>query len=253
MTRRGWLTLLGGGVLGAVVRPAALGAAPTCDPRKGRTYFRYCVSVLFPNQNDSPEVIRRKLIDGNTRYVNGEAISHSLAFDITQEIATGQAPAAMILSCADSRVVPELVFDQPRASLFVCRVAGNLSTAEIVGSFEYGVAVLGAKLLVVLGHSNCGAVNAAIAFVRNGTRFPGHIQTLVEAIAPAVRNVIDHVPTDDPGALLLAATNENARLHALALAHASPILKPAFDAGELGVAFGFVDLEPGLTSVGPLL
>jgi carbonic anhydrase len=249
MTRRSWWRLLGGGALGVVLGPsaAAAGLGHTTRPA-----FRFS-GRLFPNQADSPETIRQKLIDGNARYVSGQAIAGSLPFDLQQDIATLQEPAAMILSCADSRVVPELIFDQPRAILFVCRVAGNISPVEITGSLEYGLAVLGAKLLVVLGHSDCGAVKAAIAFVKDGRAAPGHIQTIVEAIAPAVRNVIDQVPSGDPAALLLAAINENARLTALALASSSPILKPAVEAGDLGVAFGFVDVEPGLTTVGPLL
>jgi len=249
MTRRSWWRLLGGGALGAVLGSGAAAAAPGSGPRQA---FRFS-GALFPNQGDSPEIIRQKLINGNARYVSGQGVSSSLDFDLQQDIAALQEPAAMILSCADSRVVPELLFDQPRATLFVCRVAGNISPPEIIGSLEFGLAVLGAKLLVVLGHSDCGAVRGAIAFVRDGTSAPGHIQSIVEAIAPAVRNVIDLVPPGDPDALLLAATNENARLTALALANASPILKPAFEAGDLGVAFGFVDIKPGLTTVGPLL
>ena len=248
ITRRGLLALLGSGAIGSLVRPGAAEAAPTCDPSKGKAYFRYCTTVLFPNQRDSAQAIREKLLDGNARYVGGETISHSLGFDIAQEIETGQAPAAMILSCADSRVVPELFFDQPRASLFVGRIAGNISTPEIIGSLEFGVAVLGAKILFVLGHSDCGAVRGAISFVRDGATFPGHIQTLVEALAPAVRNVIDHVPPGNPAALLLAATNENARLQAVALSQTPPILD-----GDLRVAYGFVDIGSGVTTISPLL
>jgi carbonic anhydrase len=102
------------------------------------------------------------------------------------EVAAGQQPVAVVLTCADSRVAPELVFDQGLGDLFVCRVAGNIVTPEVLGSVEYAVANFGCALVVVLGHQRCGAVTDTLELVKAGERAPGSVQTIVDAIAPNV-------------------------------------------------------------------
>src|SRR5438876_10903973 len=103
-------------------------------------------------------------MDGNRRYVTGRTTAHKHDLEaLKAKTAESQAPFAAVLACADSRVPVELVFDQTIGHLFVCRVAGNIVSPELIGSLEYGVAVLGAKALMVLGHSNCGAVSATIS------------------------------------------------------------------------------------------
>jgi len=247
VTRRGWLKLLGVGALGGMLGPASSARAEEwCSPDQGITGFRLCSELLFPNQSDSLDVIVDKLLFGNARYMSGDTISHQLAFDNEEELVTSQFPAVIVLSCADSRVVPELLLDQPRAKLFVCRVAGNLVTDEIVASVEYAVKVLDARFLVVLGHSDCGAVQNAISLVQGRNTYPpeefGQIRNLLERIAPAVR-IAEGQP--GPGSLLDKSTNANAILNAQALAQLEPILAPAVGLGRLGVAAGHFDIGTG--------
>ena len=110
--------------------------------------------------------------------------------------AQGQAPFAAILGCADSRVAPELAFDQPPGELFVVRVAGNFMTPDGLASLEYGAAVLGTKVIMVLGHTSCGAVNATVAALQKGNDLPGHIGDLVRAMKPGIEPALKQ-PGDD--------------------------------------------------------
>jgi carbonic anhydrase len=143
-----------------------------------------------------------KLKEGNLRFATSE-ISQSKP-TAARRVATAQAqyPFAIIVGCADSRTSPELVFDQNLGDLFVVRTAGNLVDDHALGSIEYAVAHLGARLIVVLGHTRCGAVKAAL----ESDHAPGHIQSLVRDIQPAVR-----AAKGKPGDALAAAITENAR------------------------------------------
>ena len=146
----------------------------------------------------TPEEALKALMDGNERYVSGQLQSLNEDLSILKaKTAEKQEPFAAILSCADSRVPVEFVFDQSIGHLFVVRVAGNITTPEITASLEYGVAVLGTKVLMVLGHGNCGAVKATI----EGKAVPGQISALYAPIRPAV---------DAAGADLDAAIDANA-------------------------------------------
>jgi carbonic anhydrase len=131
----------------------------------------------------TPEVALKALMDGNQRYVGGQLQSLNEDLSILKaKTAEKQEPFAAVLSCADSRVPVEFVFDQSIGQLFVVRVAGNIITPEITASLEYGVAVLGIKVLMVLGHGSCGAVKATI----EGKAVPGQISVLFTLIRPAV-------------------------------------------------------------------
>ncbi len=145
-------------------------------------------------------------MEGNKRYMSGKltAHDHDLAI-LKQHTEEKQEPFAAVLSCADSRVPVELVFDQSIGHIFVARVAGNFITPEIIGSLEYGAAVLGTKVILVMGHANCGAVSAAI----KGKEVPGQISALYPHIQPAV---------DQAGTNLEAATKANAKIQATLLA-----------------------------------
>jgi carbonic anhydrase len=133
---------------------------------------------------DTPDAALTRLLEGNARYVSGKMNERDFSANRAAR-AQGQAPFAAVLGCADSRVAPELAFDQPPGELFVVRVAGNFMTPDGLGSLEFGAAVLGTKVIMVLGHTSCGAVNATVAALQKGNDLPGHIGDLVRAMKPA--------------------------------------------------------------------
>ncbi len=141
---------------------------------------RSCLARL-----SAPEALQA-LLEGNGRFAEGKA-QPLLTSEQRAELANGQAPFAMVLGCADSRVPVETVFDHQPGDIFTVRVAGNFAHNAGIGSLEYGFSVLKASLLMVLGHTSCGAVNAAFEFARSRKPLPGHMQSFVEAIVPNVR------------------------------------------------------------------
>jgi carbonic anhydrase len=151
----------------------------------------------------SADAALAKLKEGNARYANSKVSSGKPTAARRAEIAQGQHPFAIILGCADSRVSPEILFDQNLGDIFVDRNAGNLVDDHTLGTIEYGVEHLGVRLIVVLGHERCGAVQAAVA----SDTAPGHIQSLVRDIQPAVQAV-----KGKPGDQVHLAVAENARL-----------------------------------------
>jgi carbonic anhydrase len=144
------------------------------------------------------------------------------------------------LSCADSRIAPEYAFDSARGDLFVCRVAGNFASDETVASLEYAVAELGTPLIVVLGHDSCGAVSATIKSLKDGTTLPGHLPSLVSAIAPAVK-----AASQQAGDTLGNAIRQNVIDNVAKLSSATPILSAAVEQGKLKVAGGIYRLRDG--------
>lgn len=183
----------------------------------------------------------KRLMGGNERYTSGKTQNRS--FSATRAaLAGGQNPYASILSCADSRVSPELCFDEERGDLFVTRVAGNYVTNDILASLEYGVAVLNSPLIMVLGHTSCGAVSATVSALEKQAEFPGHIQSIVTALMPAVRAASAKA---HQGTLLQAATIENIKQNVQRLQKATPILSKAVQAGKVKVVGGLYELETG--------
>ena len=122
----------------------------------------------------SPDAALKRLMQGNARYVDGTSRRHDFKHE-REALVGGQNPFAAVLSCADSRIAPEYAFDSARGDLFVCRVAGNFANDETVASMEYGVAVLGTPMILVLGHDSCGAVDATIKSLKDDKPLPGHI------------------------------------------------------------------------------
>lgn len=153
------------------------------------------------------------------------------------ELIKSQHPYAIILSCSDSRVPPELVFDEGLGDLFGIRVAGNVLNDEGLGSIEYGVDVLDARLIVVLGHQSCGAVDAAIKTVAANGKAPGHIQSLVTAITPVVKAT--------PKADLETMIKANVKHVVDALRSSKPILKAKVDSGDVQVIGAYYTLDTG--------
>jgi carbonic anhydrase len=177
-------------------------------------------------------------------YENPDAISLGMTSEQAAkrrtELTKSQHPFAIILSCSDSRVPPELVFDEGLGDLFIVRVAGNVLNDEGLGSIEYGVEVLGARLIVVLGHQSCGAVDAAMKTVAAKSKAPGHIQSLVTAIKP----VVDSAPKADLDAMIKA----NVKHVVDALRSSTPILKARVNSGEVQVIGGYYTLDTGVVS-----
>lgn len=182
-----------------------------------------------------------RLLAGNQRFVKNKLSHPRRDTDRLAKVAEKQKPFAMILGCADSRVPPEIVFDEGIGDLFPVRVAGNTAAAPVVvGSLEYAAANLGSILLMVLGHSSCGAVKAAIDVVTKGATVPGQIGDVVAPILPAVRNVQSRPPDQ----LLQAAIQENVRLQKQTLAQ-NAILSQAVSSGALKIVGAEFDLGSG--------
>ncbi len=166
-----------------------------------------------PASNPSHRILE-KLLAGNQRYVTGNLVHHHQSGSRMRAIAAGQHPFAIILGCADSRVPPEIIFDQGLGDLFVIRVAGNILDDAILGSIEYAVEELGTALVLVLGHERCGAVAATVKHAE----VVGHISTLINAIQPAV----DKAKTK-PGDLLDNAVRANIELVVAQLKSSMPV------------------------------
>ena len=181
----------------------------------------------------SPEAALQELIDGNRRFSEGRLTSFEADLGMLKaKTAEKQEPFAAVLSCADSRVPVELIFDQSIGHLFVTRVAGNIATSELIASLEYGVAVLGTKAIMVLGHANCGAVKASI----DAKAVPGQIS----ALYPYIRAAIDQAGPD-----LDQAIKANAKIQAALLRQSSPVLAERIKQNQLKVAAGYYDLASG--------
>lgn len=219
------------GALGALPLAGALslsGAAHASAPPRPE-------NVLTPDQ------ALERLMAGNARYVAGNTTPLNFA-STRQALVGGQNPYACLVSCADSRIGPEFCFDEGRGDLFVNRVAGNFVTTDILASLEFGTAVLGAPLIMVLGHTSCGAVVAAVKAFTENASFPGHIQALTTAIAPAVRQALQSAQGD---ALVAAATRDNVRLNVRKLQESNPIISERVSKGQLKIVGGVYDLETG--------
>ena len=185
----------------------------------------------------SPDAALQELMDGNKRFTAERLTSceHDLAI-LKQHTVEKQEPFAAVLSCADSRVPVELVFDQSIGHIFVNRLAGNIATSEIIASLEYGAGVLGTKVILVMGHSACGAVKATI----QAKEVPGQISALYAHIQPAV---------DQAGSDLEAATKANARIQAGLLRQASPVLAGLVKEKKLKVLAAYYDVGSGAVSL----
>jgi carbonic anhydrase len=181
----------------------------------------------------TPDAAIRELMDGNRRFAANQlvSISHDLTI-LKEKTVDKQEPFAAILSCADSRVPVELVFDQSIGHLFVTRVAGNIVTPEIIASLEYGVAVLGVEVLLVVGHSSCGAVKAAM----KADPVPGQISTLYAHLRRAVEQSDGDVAK---------AIEANAKTQSELLRTSSTVIREAIKAGKLRVESGVYDLGTG--------
>jgi carbonic anhydrase len=213
---------------------SALGLALT-----GRAFAKETKTPPKPQNVLSPDASLKRLMEGNARYVDGVARRHDFKHE-REALAGGQNPFAAVLSCADSRIAPEYAFDTGRGDLFVCRVAGNFAGTETIASMEYAVAVLNAPLILVLGHDACGAVDATLKAIKDNKPPPGHIPSLVDAIAPAAK-----VAMQQGGNVLDNAIRQNVIDNVAKLKSAAPILNAAVEQGKLKVVGGIYRLRDG--------
>lgn len=220
-------TFLRAGIAGVAGSMAAAGAGSRfLDPEPVRAQSQL-----------SPEDALKTLMDGNRRFVSGSSTAHEHDLEILRRhVVAKQEPFAAVLSCADSRVPVETVFDQTIGQFFVTRVAGNMITPEIIASLEYGAAVLGTKVIMVLGHSDCGAVKAAIA----NMTVPGQISSLYPYLQPAV---------DQAGPDVKAVTKANAKIQAHLLSQASTVVSGKIKENQLKVVAGYYDIGSGVVTV----
>src|SRR6266516_1493456 len=207
----------------------------------GGSQFARAADPAHPEQPTvAPAEAIAKLKEGNARYTSGNLQHPGQTTERRAELTKSQHPFAIILSCSDSRVPPEIVFDQGLGDLFIVRVAGNVLNDEGLGSIEYGVEILGARFIVVLGHQSCGAVDAAMKTVAAKGNAPGHIQSLVTAIKP----VVDSTPKGDLDTTIKA----NVKHVVDALRLSTPILKARVDSGDVQVIGGYYGLDTGVVT-----
>jgi len=224
-SRREFLRVLGAATAGYALLGNAFAAELKVPPK--------------PQNVVSPDAALALLIAGNKRYVEG--VTRRYDFKNEREpLAKGQNPYAAILSCADSRIAPELAFDSARGDLFVCRVAGNFANDDMVASLEYAVAELKTPLIMVLGHSACGAIAATIQSLKDNSTLPGHLPSLVASLAPAVK-----ASQGKPGDLLDNAIRQNVSDTVRKLRSATPILNAAVAGAKLRIVGGVYRLADG--------
>lgn len=202
-----------------------------------------------PTRGRDADMVLTQLLEGNKRFMKGDLAHPRRKPEDFVPLAEGQAPLTVVVSCADSRVAPELIFDQGVGDLFVIRVAGNViagAGASVKGSIEYAVAELGVRLIIVLGHSQCGAVKAAIKHIDDEDALPGSIGNLVDLIRPAVASVKNR-----QGNILDNAIKANVEQGVERLKRLEPILAGSVKKGTLKVVGAVYDLHSGkVTALG---
>ncbi len=206
------------------------------------------LNAAQPEPARDPDGVLAALLEGNKRFVSGQTslLTRRRPSDFAG-LAEGQAPVAAVIACADSRVPVELIFDQGAGDLFVVRVAGNVvdGAGDVVkGSVEFAVAELGARLILVLAHTQCGAVKAAIEHVDARDSLPGSIDGLVELIKPAVGDA-----AGKPGDKLANVTRANVARSAAKLKTSGPIIPPLVEAGKVKIVGGVYHLANGVVEV----
>lgn len=229
--RRGFMTLAaalaGGGMLGA----AGSASADECLP-----FLADAQAAM------TPDLAIQALMDGNARFTSGESLNCDLLGEM-QATAAKQFPFACVLACIDSRSSPELVFDQQIGDIFVARVAGNVPTTEVLGSFEYATKVAGAKAIVVLGHNHCGAVKGAVDRADVGS----NLTALLDEIEPAVvATPLTGERSSENHEFVEAVAERNVHLAVEAFTTKSSVIKELVETGSVRVIGALYDIETGM-------
>lgn len=231
LSRRTLLTA--GGATAVALGAAAAGPSPA--------------SAATPQADDpvdTPAEALRRLLAGNHRFTTGHGRHPHQGLEDLHRLAAGQHPFAITVGCADSRVAPEVLFDQGLGDLFDNRVAGNIVDDLLLGSVEFAVEEFGSLLIVVLGHERCGAITATIDAIRTGGTAPGHIGTIVESLRPVVESVLD-----EPGDPVENAVRANIAAQVRALPQRSRIIHEKMRQGALRVVGARYDLDDGRVSL----
>lgn len=213
----------------ALIGILALGCTPPHHPPAAHA------PTQAEQQAASPEEVRQRLAAGNQRYITGQPRRHDWA-QARSETAQGQFPYAVVLSCVDSRTSAEIVFDQGLGEIFNARVAGNVLNDDILGSMEFACKVAGAKLIAVIGHTECGAVNATCTGVKLG-----HLTGLLDRIRPA----LGKAATCGQPPRINDVAEANVRLVMKQIGERSEVLRTLIDSGKVGVAGGIYDVRSG--------
>lgn len=237
-TSRRQLIRYGGGFLGTGLAATILGSQ--LSQTNAQTAVNSQPWLTAQNQGLNPDQALTMLMEGNQRFWERRQKSPNRDQGRLTEVAESQAPFAAILGCADSRVPAEIVFDQGLGDLFVCRVAGNLATSEEIGSLEFGTLVLGAKVIVVLGHSRCGAVKATI----EGGRFPGQIGRLIDGLQVGVDRA-----EKQPGSNKLERAIKSNVIYQVEKLGKSPVMGELVDKKQLKIVGAYYDLDTGKVSL----
>ncbi len=191
----------------------------------------------------TPQLAKNTLVEGNTRFVQGQQAGRDLMSQVKQT-STGQYPFATVLSCIDSRVSSELIFDQGIGDIFSVRIAGNFVNEDILGSMEFACKLAGTKLVVVLGHTACGAVKGACDHARLG-----NLTALINKIEPAVEAVTEPTDESQRNSSNIDFVNEVAKKNVYMtidnIRESSQVLKEMEDAGEIEIVGGMYDIKTG--------
>ncbi|HLU37085.1 MAG TPA: carbonic anhydrase [Thermomicrobiales bacterium] len=194
-------------------------------------------------QRPTPDEALKMLLEGNARYQDPAVPPED--YSATALLATKHEPIAGILGCGDARVAAELIFDRGPGDLFMVRVAGNFLSDYGLASMEFAVEFLNVPLLMVLGHTHCGAVTSAVRVVQDGIDLPGRLPVLIDAIEPSVLQVRMNKPDCSPDELLIGAIEANVRRQVRRLSTISPLISAARDAGKVKVVGAIFELETG--------
>lgn len=233
--RRGFLTLTG-----ALVTSGLVGCASS--HQQSSSGAGVCTAFDKARQDAvSPDQALQMLQEGNTRFVNGRSVNCDLLVQV-KATADGQAPFAAVVGCIDSRVPPELVFDQQIGDIFAARIAGNFVNTDIIGSLEFATKLAGAKLIVVLGHTECGAVKGAIDDARLG-----NLTATLANIRPSVIKIrsVEGPQTSKNKKFVQAVADQNAKDAAAMLTARSEVLRDLVAAGKLKIVSGMHDVATG--------
>ena len=230
---------------GAVATGGILAGAALAGCSSGATTLAATTTTTFPHVTNGADALAR-LVAGNGRFVSGRPTNQGRTSARLVEVADHQDPFAIILGCSDSRVSPEIVFDQGVGDLFVIRVAGNTAIDPVLlGSIEYSVAELGSVLLMVLGHENCGAVKGALSEALKGTAYPGDIGSFLSPVVPAAQSVATLPVTSQ----LDGAIKQNVLNQVKALSSSAAIIQPAVAAGKLTIVGAEYTLTTGKVTI----